>query len=412
MVRRPTKAVNGAAPRANRRPAILDQADGAELLEREREPGNTNSEVHQLMGYEIDFLAVERGEKSGDAIAFRIGNLQGRREEQFVGIVDGGYTENGGKLVKHVREFYGTNVVDLVVSSHPDDDHALGLEPVLQNMDVRMLWMHQPWKHAEKIRRMFTNDRLTTRGLSDKFTKSLGAAKTIETIAIRRQIPIFEPFSGEGISAGNRVYVAGPSRVYYQRLLCDFDCAPKARAGVLGSVGYYGVGVLEAVKRKLEEKWDLETLSNACETSAENNSSTVLVIDAGEQWWMLTGDAGAPALNQALDFIDGTTFDYGQIKFFQVPHHGSHHSVGPALLNRMLGPKVQAGSVPTRTAFCSSAKSAPKHPSKRVVNAFQRRGVKVFATEGQHKFHYQNAPQRAGWVTATPLPFYTEVEEE
>lgn len=165
------------------------------------------------------------------------------------------------------------------------------------------------------------------------------------------------------------------------------------------------------MKRKLEEKWDIETLSNSCETSAENNSSTVLVIDAGEQCWMLTGDAGAPALSQAIDFINSTNFDYGRIKFFQVPHHGSHHSVGPDLLNRMLGPRLPAGAAPTRTAFCSSAKSAPKHPSKKVVNAFQRRGVKVFATEGQHTRHHKDAPDR-GWVKATPLPFYTEVEEE
>ena len=78
----------------------------------------------------------------------------------------------------------------------------------------------------------------------------------------------------------------------------------------------------------------------------------------------------------------------------------------------MLGPKLPAGMAPSRRAFCSSAKSAPKHPSKKVVNAFQRRGVKVFATEGQHKRHHKDAPDRAGWVTATPLPFYTEVEEE
>ena len=164
------------------------------------------------MGYEIDFLAVERGEKSGDAIAFRIGNLNGRRDEQFVGIVDGGYTEDGEQLAKHVRQHYGTDVVDLVVASHSDDDHSQGLVPVLEQMDVRLLWMHQPWNHADKIRRMFTNDRLTTRGLSDKFTRSLASAKSVERVAMQLGVPIVEPFAGEGVVAGNRVYVAGPSR--------------------------------------------------------------------------------------------------------------------------------------------------------------------------------------------------------
>ena len=54
------------------------------------------------MGYEIDFLSVGDGERSGDAIAFRIGNLSGPREQQFVGIVDGGFTDSGQALVNHV----------------------------------------------------------------------------------------------------------------------------------------------------------------------------------------------------------------------------------------------------------------------------------------------------------------------
>jgi len=364
------------------------------------------------MGYEIDFLAVERGEKSGDAIAFRIGNLNGRRDEQFVGVVDGGYTEDGEQLAKHVRQHYGTDIVDLVVSSHSDDDHSQGLVPVLEQMDVRLLWMHQPWNHADKIRRMFTNDRLTTRGLSDKFTRSLASAKSVERVAMRRGIPIIEPFAGEGVAAGNRVYVVGPTREYYQHLLCDFDCAPAAKAtGLAGFAAYYGVGVLEAVKRKLEQ-WDVETLSEDCSTSAENNSSTILLIDAGEEYWMLTGDAGAPALTQAVDFIYAANVDYSKIKFFQVPHHGSHHSVSPTLLNRMLGPKLPSGSPSNRTAFCSSAKSAPKHPSKKVTNAFRRRGLSVHATEGSGKNHGRDNPARAGWGPSMPLPFYTEVEDD
>ena len=366
------------------------------------------------MGYEIDFLAVELGEKSGDAIAFRIGNLFGPREQQFVGIVDGGYTEDGEKLVQHVRDHYNTNVVDLVVSSHSDDDHSLGLEPVVDLMDVRQFWIHQPWNHAYKIQRMFTNGRLTTRGLSDKFTRSLSSARTVEQLAIRKGIPIVEPFSGEGVVAGNRVYVAGPSREYYQQLLTDFDCAPAAKASLSGfaSLSSLGVGVLEAVKRKLEEKWDIETLSDSCSTSAENNSSTVLIIDAGEEYWLLTGDAGAPALTHAVDFLYANGVDHSKIKFFQMPHHGSHHSVGPTILNYMLGPKLPAGSAMTRTAFCSSAKSAPKHPSKKVVNAFKRRGVEVHATEGEAKVHWKDHPARATYGPSTPLPFYTEVEEE
>ena len=189
------------------------------------------------MGYEIDFLAVERGEKSGDAIAFRIGNLHGRREEQFVGIVDGGYTENGGKLVKHVRDFYGTNIVDLVVLATPDDDHALGLESVLENMDVRLLWMHQPWNHAEKIRRMFTNDRLTTGGLSDKFTRSLEAG---EDGRENRDSPA-HPHCRTVLERGDLGRQPGLHRRAVTRVLpaaaVRFRLRAQSQSGVLGSPG-------------------------------------------------------------------------------------------------------------------------------------------------------------------------------
>ena len=76
------------SPSVVARPQLYQSVQTARVL-------SAHDEVYQTMGYEIDFLAVERGEKSGDAIAFRIGNLFGPREQQFVGIVDGGYTEDG-----------------------------------------------------------------------------------------------------------------------------------------------------------------------------------------------------------------------------------------------------------------------------------------------------------------------------
>ena len=47
------------------------------------------------MGYEIDFLPVGDGARSGDAIALRYGNLEGTRAEQTVVVIDGGFTDDG-----------------------------------------------------------------------------------------------------------------------------------------------------------------------------------------------------------------------------------------------------------------------------------------------------------------------------
>ena len=101
------------------------------------------------MAFEIDFLPVGNGDRSGDAIAFRLGNINGQRNEQFVGIVDGGFAETGEQLVSHVKKWFNTETIDLVVSTHPDDDHSSGLVYVLENLQVGSLWMHQPWNHTQ-----------------------------------------------------------------------------------------------------------------------------------------------------------------------------------------------------------------------------------------------------------------------
>ena len=59
------------------------------------------------MAFEVDFLAVGEGEKSGDAIAVRWGNLAGPRIEQKVPIIDGGTLEAGKNLVNALRECIG-----------------------------------------------------------------------------------------------------------------------------------------------------------------------------------------------------------------------------------------------------------------------------------------------------------------
>ena len=100
------------------------------------------------MGYEIDFLAVGDGEKSGDAIALRYGNLHGLHSEQTVITIDGGTMESGEALVKHVLQNYGTNRVDVAFLSHPDNDHASGMRQVLEKLEVGKAAMHLPWDHS------------------------------------------------------------------------------------------------------------------------------------------------------------------------------------------------------------------------------------------------------------------------
>lgn len=83
------------------------------------------------MGIEVDFLAVGDESQSGDAIALRYGNLSGPRAEQRVIVIDGGFVDSGKSLANLIRTHYKTEHVDVVIASHPDQDHISGLKVVV-----------------------------------------------------------------------------------------------------------------------------------------------------------------------------------------------------------------------------------------------------------------------------------------
>jgi beta-lactamase superfamily II metal-dependent hydrolase len=365
------------------------------------------------MGIEIDFLAVGDDSKSGDAIAVRFGNLHSRREEQTVITIDGGTEESGQDLVEHIKTHYGTESVDYAFLTHPDGDHASGMRVVLENLAVSQVVMHRPWEHSTAIHDLFDDGRTTPESISERSRENLSAAHEVEQLAIEKGIDIVEPFAGVGTADGI-IRVIGPTRDFYRESLARFDYMPDLIEVLANSLSMFS----QAAERSINwvaEKWDADKLVDPAEdsTSAENNSSMILLITVNDKHYLFTGDAGVPALSGALDYATNIGVDWSKLRFLQGPHHGSKRNVGPALLNRLLGPPKPVGSIPDKTAFISAAKSAaPKHPNKRVTNAFLRRGVKSFVTAGQAKRHHDDAPPRSGWTTATPVPFYDQVEDD
>ena len=359
------------------------------------------------MGYEVDFLAVGQESSSGDAIAFRYGNLYGYRNEQTVGVIDGGTKESGRRLVEHINRYYGTNSVDLVINTHPDSDHASGLSVVLEEMEVGRLWMHRPWNHAGKLRGVFRDGRITDNSLSEKFKKSLSAAHDLEVIANRKGIPITEPFSdSEADSQFAEIWVFGPDTETYRELLSQFDCAPELSK----SLGETMFGRASEAIKSVAESRGWETLTEPLEeTTPRNNSSAILFLRVDGRDLLFTGDAGVIGLEGAADCAESCAVDLRSCVFQQIPHHGSKRNVGPSILNRIVG---SIGAAQNKTAFVSASEGgAPKHPAKKVTNAYQRRGATVMATRGQNIVHRHNSPPRAGWGPVTPVPFYTVVED-
>lgn len=353
------------------------------------------------MGYEIDFLAVGDGEKSGDAIAIRYGNLFGARQEQTVVIIDGGDRSTGDSLVKHVQDHFHTDQVDIALLTHPDSDHASGLRTVLEELKVSDLLMHRPWKHGTRIKQLLDDGRVTVSGIKQRLEDGLEAAAELEDIAQSRAVKLHEPFQGwtfaHGTSTPATFHFLGPSQKFYESLLPGFRSTPGPARNTLASI----LGGLKEAAAWVVESMNIETLTDEGQTSAENDSSTILHLDIEGHGFLFTGDAGSHGLVEAILYARSQNINLKNLNTFQVPHHGSKRNIGPTILN----------CIGAERAIISAAKLSKKHPSKRVTNALIRRNMKPFATKGNGWRTKKNAPERSGWVTATPLPFEESFNE-
>lgn len=350
------------------------------------------------MQYEIDYIPVGTGEKGGDAIALRYGDFS-NLATQYVVIIDGGTKDSGKKLVEHVKTFYGTTYVDLVVATHLHTDHISGLTEVLENLTVGKIAVHAPWDHTQAIKKMTTTT--STLGLlQTRIEKSLTGLSTLIDLAETKNVPIIQPFQGETILDG--LYVLGPSKAYYQQLLANFGVTPEVKEG------YSMERVITVVKEAatwVAEALHIETLTDDhADTDAENNSSLVLLLVADGKKLLFTGDVGKDGLGKVIEYTDSINFDLSSLDFFDVPHHGSKRNLSPTILNKLK---------PKRSFISCPPQGDPRHPSRKVVNALLRRGSAVHTNKNGLTLchHSDNVPVRARWSAAIPESFHDQVEE-
>jgi len=337
--------------------------------------------------YEIDFLKLGTEEKSGDAIALRFSHGQ----RWVVVIVDGGFTDVGFELVDHVKGWYNTSHVDLVISTHPDADHINGLTPVLENLNVDELFIHLPGQHR-----------------SDVSSWGMEATNDLVRVARRRGVTVTEPFTGTS-RFGGALTIAGPTAEYYESLLDSVRLgSAQATAASRGFAAAVGVAVRKLARIAVDHL-PFETLTDLGETSERNNSSVITLLAIDGQRLLLTADAGIPALTNAADCLETLPSSGLPLALAQVPHHGSPHNVGPTILNRLLGPET---SLIRAQAIISASDRAPKHPSPKVANAFLRRGYPAHTTEKAGVCFPSGVAIRPGWSLSTPLPALDEGGED
>lgn len=334
----------------------------------------------------IIMLPVENEDQdsshSGDAIIIQID--QPGTSRPLIAVLDAGFSDTGEEVVEALQQHFGTTDIDLVISSHPDTDHINGLQTVLERCRVGQLWLHQPWKHHPKANQLSNYERIVD----------------LYATAVANDVTVVEPFAG--LSFSGVLTVLGPSEAFYEQQLADAIADVTAAGSLFGSMRK-AAGLL--VRQAKLAFYPPETLTNTDDTSARNNTSAVVLLQQNNQRFLFTGDAGIGALDQAADQYESRvgTFSSFPLTVLQAPHHGSHHNLGPILLDRLVGSSSSGSGSDKPIAMISSAKSSEKHPSTRVTNALGRRGVSSYTTEG-----VALGWGVTGWTPAVAVPPMTE----
>lgn len=368
------------------------------------------------MDYEIEFHPVGDASKAGDAISIRYGT-EGNYQ---VIVVDGGTDSAGDNLVAHITRFYGADtVIEHVISTHPDSDHACGLRAVFKNFKVNNLWIHGVWHHADEMLPYFADKRWTTDGLAKSIRSEYSVVQELLELAEEQGTAVYEPFQGEKIGP---LTVMSPHRWSYLRLVPQFRRTPEADSEALAAdqmvvgpstkgFGQFFKSLVESAVSWIAESWNIEYLKEGSVTAAENETSTVLYGVFGNYSVLLTGDAGVNALTWAMDYADSQSIKLANVDLIQVPHHGSRSNVTPSLLDRLLGPILPEGSPAQKMAVVSVPKDDASHPRKMVVNAFHRRGAPVHKTQGAYCRTHSGMPGRTTEVAAVPFELFAQVED-
>lgn len=330
---------------------------------------------------EIEFIPIGEEVNTGDAILIHF--TEPATGADRVLLIDGGFVDTSESIMSHVRTHYGRASIDLIVCTHPDDDHINGLTGVIQNFTVANLLIHDPREHG------FSGDEVKAAKIKDLIDVARGNGVNVITQA----------FAGQTYYNG-AIMMAGPTKAFYVDQLNAQTGVSALAASLFGRTSNAVRGLVAALRRRFDDPGE-GTLTDNGGTTARNNSSIILDIQVEGYRALMTGDAGVPALEAAADTLDSLGRATRLPDFFDVPHHGSRHNLNTEIASRLLGPIV--GDTKARTAFVSVGKKASDFPRPEVANALKRRGYRVSPTRGQTIRWSRNAPSRPGWVPLEPL---------
>jgi Metallo-beta-lactamase superfamily len=310
-------------------------------------------------------------------------------------------------LVEVLGRHYGAKNIDHVVVTHPDKDHAEGLALVLEHFNVQRLWMIRPWIYASKLLSLFHRYE-SAENLARRLKDDYPYIAELEKIAIKKGIPISEPWQGQNIGAFR---VLAPTQARYVQLLSDSTKTPQVKADentLWGTIADAVKSIVSFVKGE----WGSENFSSE-DTSRENEMSVIQYAHLRNHRILLTGDAGREGMAEAADYLESCGVQLPGIKKFQAPHHGGRRNLSSEILDRWVGTVLPAQLPEGQelfTAMISSAKEDEDHPRKAVLRGLIHRGAKVLTTEEGGFRISMGAPDRENWGPKKGEPYPDDQE--
>ena len=360
------------------------------------------------MKYEIDFIGVSDAD-SADAICFRWKKTNGT---VGIGVYDGGTTKYAEALCELLDKYYFAGIerefdkiIDFVVCSHSDQDHCSGLQLVLQNFNVKKLYLNIPWAYSNELMQYKKYSQTTEKSLTEELKETYNYVAELEEIANASNIPIYPCFQGKRIEES--FFILAPSKEEYIQNIIN------SKKEELLESKYSAKQFSGYPSETQSESWYEEKLPDNNETSCENECSVILLGNSVDKDFLLTGDAGINDLTEAIDYCyNQCDFDLSKnITLYQLPHHGGGKNVCPDVMDLLVGP-IQDENTFTSKIGIASAGTKDYHPYKIAVNAFTRRGVSVYVTKGK-SIYYTNGgfPERSNYTSSKRENLYKTVEK-
>lgn len=331
------------------------------------------------MAIEIDLLAV------GDANAFVI-RLSTNFEEQVI-VVDGGNTNDGDKVIRHIKKCTTRkDCIDLLINTHPDADHIDGLYKIVDTLRIGQVWIHDPNAHEllTKVYAMFL--RHSSNEVIQEGAKSLSSATDLINLIDYKGIPRIEPFAELSLSLLDNAFltVLGPTKLYYEELLSQMTKDAEKSIPEIQRQEMMEMALKSQLTAR--DRVDADNDRSPC-----NNSSVIFSLQHNGKVYLFTGDAGPTALDAIREEYPGLSQN---VDVLQVPHHGSKRSITSSLIDHFN----------PRLGLISAAGKSEHHPSKDVVEVLNDIQCGVYSTINDRSLCYSIPNNnREGYGPATPL---------